>query len=85
MYPSLWNGAVYYTSGRASYSRAPLGALVGSKAYACALDPTTDWTLARSMTELAGPAVLKHWRVTQERIEKYLSDIYFTDVNLKGR
>ena len=28
------------------YSRAPPGALVGSKAYACALDPTTDWTLA---------------------------------------
>ena len=29
--------------------------------------------------------VLKHKRVTQERVEKYLSDIYFTDVNLKGR
>ena len=40
------------------------------------------------MTELekdTGPAVLKHWRITQERIEKFLSDIYFTDVNLKGR
>ena len=32
-----------------------------------------------------GPTVLKHWRVTQERIEKFLSDVYFTDVNLKGR
>ena len=29
--------------------------------------------------------VLKNWRVTQERVEKYLSDIYFVDVNLKGR
>ena len=29
--------------------------------------------------------VLKRRRVTQERVEKYLSDTYFVDVNLKGR
>ena len=39
----------------------------------------------RVVVKDAGPTVLKNWRVTQERIEKYLSDIYFTDINLKGR
>ena len=29
--------------------------------------------------------VLKHKRATLERIEKYISEIYFTDVNLYGR
>eukprot|EP00731_Ephydatia_muelleri_P024288 Em0016g559a len=29
--------------------------------------------------------VQKHWRATQERVEKYISDTYFTDVNLRGR
>jgi alpha-mannosidase len=30
-------------------------------------------------------AVQKHWRATLERIEKFISDTYFTDVNLRGR
>ena len=29
--------------------------------------------------------VQKHWKATQERVEKFLSDTYFTDVNLRGR
>ena len=28
---------------------------------------------------------MKNWRATQERVEKFISDIYFTDVNLRGR
>ena len=30
-------------------------------------------------------AVQKHWRATLERVEKFVSDTYFTDVNLRGR
>ena len=29
--------------------------------------------------------VQKHWRATFERIEKFISPLYFTDVNLFGR
>lgn len=29
--------------------------------------------------------VQKHWRATLERVEKFTSDTYFTDVNLRGR
>ena len=29
--------------------------------------------------------VQKHWRATLERIEKFISDTYFTDANLRGR
>ena len=32
-----------------------------------------------------GVAVQKHWRPTLERAEKFISDTYFTDVNLRGR
>lgn len=28
---------------------------------------------------------LKHWRTTFERVEKFVSPIYFTDCNLRGR
>ena len=28
-------------------------------------------------------AVQKHWRATLERVEKFISDTYFTDVNLR--
>uniref|UniRef100_A0A670JV47 Mannosidase alpha class 2C member 1 n=1 Tax=Podarcis muralis TaxID=64176 RepID=A0A670JV47_PODMU len=31
------------------------------------------------------PAVLKHRRTTLERVEKFISEIYFTDCNLRGR
>ncbi|XP_023585604.1 alpha-mannosidase 2C1 isoform X2 [Trichechus manatus latirostris] len=30
-------------------------------------------------------AALKHWRTTLERVEKFVSPIYFTDYNLRGR
>ena len=30
-------------------------------------------------------AVQKHWRATLERAEKFISDVNFTDVNLRGR
>lgn len=36
-------------------------------------------------SEIRDSVVLKHKRVTQERVEKYLSATYFTDVNLRGR
>ncbi|XP_076979834.1 alpha-mannosidase 2C1 isoform X1 [Tamandua tetradactyla] len=29
--------------------------------------------------------VLKHWRTTLERVEKFISPLYFTDCNLRGR
>uniref|UniRef100_A0A8C9PYQ0 alpha-mannosidase n=1 Tax=Spermophilus dauricus TaxID=99837 RepID=A0A8C9PYQ0_SPEDA len=32
----------------------------------------------------AAPA-LKHWRTTLERVEKFVSPVYFTDCNLRGR
>uniref|UniRef100_A0A8D1N3H3 alpha-mannosidase n=1 Tax=Sus scrofa TaxID=9823 RepID=A0A8D1N3H3_PIG len=32
----------------------------------------------------AAPAV-KHWRTTLERVEKFVSPVYFTDCNLRGR
>ena len=35
--------------------------------------------------EAGGFVVQKHWRATQERVEKFLSDTYFTDANLRGR
>lgn len=35
--------------------------------------------------EAMAVVVQKHWRATQERVEKFLSDIYFTDANLRGR
>ena len=28
---------------------------------------------------------IKNWRATQERVEKFISEVYFTDVNLRGR
>ena len=28
---------------------------------------------------------LKHWRTTLERVEKFVSPLYFTDCNLRGR
>ena len=27
---------------------------------------------------------MTNWRATQERVEKFISDVYFTDVNLRG-
>uniref|UniRef100_A0A8D2DK25 Alpha-mannosidase 2C1 n=1 Tax=Sciurus vulgaris TaxID=55149 RepID=A0A8D2DK25_SCIVU len=33
---------------------------------------------------MAAPA-LKHWRTTLERVEKFVSPLYFTDCNLRGR
>nr|XP_021584216.2 alpha-mannosidase 2C1 isoform X6 [Ictidomys tridecemlineatus] len=33
---------------------------------------------------MAAPA-LKHWRTTLERVEKFVSPVYFTDCNLRGR
>lgn len=33
---------------------------------------------------MAAPA-LKHWRTTLERVEKFVSPLYFTDCNLHGR
>nr|XP_034968274.1 alpha-mannosidase 2C1 [Zootoca vivipara] len=40
--------------------------------------------MAGSGAELK-PAVLKHRRTTLERVEKFISEIYFTDCNLRGR
>ena len=34
---------------------------------------------------LVKDAPLKNWRATQERVDKFISDLYFTDVNLRGR
>lgn len=34
---------------------------------------------------MAAAPFLKHWRTTFERVEKFLSPIYFTDCNLRGR
>ena len=43
-------------------------------------------TIALTMyMEAGGFVVQKHWRATQERVEKFLSDTYFTDANLRGR
>lgn len=28
---------------------------------------------------------MKHWRTTFERVEKFVSPVYFTDCNLRGR
>ncbi|XP_032324937.1 alpha-mannosidase 2C1 isoform X4 [Camelus ferus] len=36
------------------------------------------------MAAAAAPA-LKHWRTTLERVEKFVSPLYFTDCNLRGR
>ncbi|KAK2103419.1 hypothetical protein P7K49_017275 [Saguinus oedipus] len=36
------------------------------------------------MAMAAAPA-LKHWRTTLERVEKFVSPLYFTDCNLRGR
>lgn len=34
---------------------------------------------------MAVAPLLKHWRTTFERVEKFVSPIYFTDCNLRGR
>lgn len=34
---------------------------------------------------MAAAPFLKHWRTTFERVEKFVSPIYFTDCNLRGR
>ncbi|KAL2790869.1 alpha-mannosidase 2C1 isoform 2 [Daubentonia madagascariensis] len=34
---------------------------------------------------MAGAPTLKHWRTTLERVEKFVSPLYFTDCNLRGR
>ncbi|XP_036049017.1 alpha-mannosidase 2C1 isoform X1 [Onychomys torridus] len=34
---------------------------------------------------MAAAPLLKHWRTTFERVEKFVSPIYFTDCNLRGR
>ncbi|XP_062946438.1 alpha-mannosidase 2C1 isoform X2 [Cynocephalus volans] len=34
---------------------------------------------------MAAVPVLKHWRTTLERVEKFVSPLYFTDCNLRGR
>lgn len=36
------------------------------------------------MAAVVAPA-LKHWRTTLERVEKFVSPLYFTDCNLRGR
>uniref|UniRef100_A0A671FMG7 Alpha-mannosidase 2C1 n=1 Tax=Rhinolophus ferrumequinum TaxID=59479 RepID=A0A671FMG7_RHIFE len=36
------------------------------------------------MAAVVSPA-LKHWRTTLERVEKFVSPLYFTDCNLRGR
>ncbi|XP_008843092.2 alpha-mannosidase 2C1 isoform X4 [Nannospalax galili] len=39
----------------------------------------------RGRTAMAATPLLKHWRTTLERVEKFVSPIYFTDCNLRGR
>uniref|UniRef100_A0A8C9LSX5 Alpha-mannosidase 2C1 n=1 Tax=Piliocolobus tephrosceles TaxID=591936 RepID=A0A8C9LSX5_9PRIM len=34
---------------------------------------------------MAAAPALKHWRTTLERVEKFVSPVYFTDCNLRGR
>ncbi|XP_074248750.1 alpha-mannosidase 2C1 isoform X2 [Saimiri boliviensis] len=34
---------------------------------------------------MAAAPALKHWRATLERVEKFVSPLYFTDCNLRGR
>lgn len=34
---------------------------------------------------MAAAPGLKHWRTTLERVEKFISPLYFTDCNLRGR
>ncbi|XP_070957061.1 alpha-mannosidase 2C1 isoform X1 [Macaca nemestrina] len=34
---------------------------------------------------MAAAPALKHWRTTVERVEKFVSPLYFTDCNLRGR
>nr|XP_023408597.1 alpha-mannosidase 2C1 [Loxodonta africana] len=34
---------------------------------------------------MAAAPALKHWRTTLERVEKFVSPLYFTDCNLRGR
>uniref|UniRef100_A0A2K6KCA9 alpha-mannosidase n=1 Tax=Rhinopithecus bieti TaxID=61621 RepID=A0A2K6KCA9_RHIBE len=34
---------------------------------------------------MAAAPALKHWRTTLERVEKFMSPVYFTDCNLRGR
>ncbi|XP_053512866.1 alpha-mannosidase 2C1 isoform X4 [Artibeus jamaicensis] len=34
---------------------------------------------------MAAAPFLKHWRTTLERVEKFVSPVYFTDCNLRGR
>lgn len=33
----------------------------------------------------AAVPALKHWRTALERVEKFVSPLYFTDCNLRGR
>ncbi|KAJ6664182.1 hypothetical protein lerEdw1_008398 [Lerista edwardsae] len=40
--------------------------------------------MAESVAD-AKPVILKHRRTTLERVEKFISEIYFTDCNLRGR
>ncbi|XP_072807080.1 alpha-mannosidase 2C1 isoform X4 [Vicugna pacos] len=38
-----------------------------------------------AMAAAAAAPALKHWRTTLERVEKFVSPLYFTDCNLRGR
>ena len=50
---------------------------------------TFDCTWLTGFINMADTAssfvVQKYWRATRERVEKFISDTYFTDVNLRGR
>lgn len=39
----------------------------------------------RERAAMAAAPALKHWRTTLERVEKFVSPLYFTDCNLRGR
>ncbi|KYQ88724.1 alpha-mannosidase [Tieghemostelium lacteum] len=44
-----------------------------------------DSVLISSIMSINKPVVFKHKKVTTERIEKYISDTYFTDANIYGK
>lgn len=48
------------------------------------LGPSGERRKRAAMAAAAAPA-LKHWRTTLERVEKFVSPLYFTDCNLRGR
>lgn len=47
-------------------------------------EPSGERTRHAAMAAVVAPAI-KHWRTTLERVEKFVSPLYFTDCNLCGR